>query len=60
MFLFSSTEVQAEDECGEQCNTYCYATSPEACTNTLCWNGEEYVSVTCYGDNRNSDPGEEG
>lgn len=59
IFLFSLTEAQAEDECGEQCNEFCYATSPDECTNTLCWNGVEYVTQTCYGDNK-VDPGESG
>ncbi|NBC66872.1 MAG: hypothetical protein GVY07_14605 [Bacteroidetes bacterium] len=55
-FLFLE-ETKAEDECGEQCNTICYATSPDACTNTLCWDGEEWVTITCYGDNK-ADPEE--
>lgn len=60
MFLFSSTEALAEDECGEQCNVFCYATSPNQCTNTLCWNGEEYVNFTCYGEEKDPNPGESG
>jgi len=51
-FFFFSEESIAEDECGEQCNILCYATAPDACSNTLCWNGEEYVTQTCYGDKR--------